>query len=224
MTGASSGALGGAGLGALLTAAGVVAIGPVAARPAGSVIGAPIARLRGIPGALARRNAVRTPRRTAATASALMIGIGVVTVFTVFAGSLKSSVDDNVGAVIDGDLVIAASEFGGGGLSPGIVDAIDALPEVDHAVGVGTGPVSIDGRTRQVTVLDPSPAAAWSCRTRSTGRRSPSSATTSSPSPSRSPTTTAGRSAPSSTCDSPTARRSGSRSRRSTSRRPRCKT
>ena len=97
--------------------------GPVAARPAGSVIGAPIARLRRIPGVLARRNAMRSPRRTAATASALMIGIGVVTVFTAFAGSLKSSVDDNVSAVIGGDLMIAASQFGGGGLSPGIVDA-----------------------------------------------------------------------------------------------------
>ncbi len=155
VTGASSGALGRAGLGALLTAAGVVAIGPVAARPAGSVIGAPIARLRRIPGVLARRNAMRSPRRTAATASALMIGIGVVTVFTAFAGSLKSSVDDNVSAVIDGDLMIAASQFGGGGLSPGIVDAVNAIPEVDHAVGIGTGPVSIDDRTRQVTVLDP---------------------------------------------------------------------
>jgi putative ABC transport system permease protein len=155
VTGASNGALGSAGLGALLAAAGVVAIGPVAARPAGSVIGAPIARLRGIPGGLARRNAVRSPRRTAATASALMIGIGVVTVFTAFAGSLKASVDDNVSAVIEGDLMIAASQFGGGGLSPGLVDAVDALPEVDHAVGVGTGPVSIDSRTRQVTVLDP---------------------------------------------------------------------
>ena len=158
VTGASSGALGGAALGALLTAAGVVAVGPVAARPASSVIGAPIARVRRIPGALARRNAMRSPRRTAATASALMIGIGVVTVFTAFAGSLKSSVDDNVSAVIDGDLMIAASQFGGGGLSPGIVDAVDALPEVDHAVGIGTGPVSIDGQTRQVTVLDPVPS------------------------------------------------------------------
>jgi putative ABC transport system permease protein len=154
VTGASSGDLARAGVGALLTAAGVVAVGPVAARPAGSAIGAPISRLRGIPGALARRNAMRSPRRMAATASALMIGIGVVTVFTTFAGSLKASVDDNVSAVIEGDLMIAASQFGGGGLSPGLVDAVDALPEVDHAVGVGTGPVSIDSRTRQVTVLD----------------------------------------------------------------------
>jgi putative ABC transport system permease protein len=157
--GDSGRALATAGLGAVLTAGGVVALGPIAARPAAAVIGTPIAWSRGIPGALARRNAVRTPRRTAATASALMIGIGVVAVFTVFAGSLKASVDDNVGAVVHGDLVVAGSQFGGGGLSPGMVSAIDAAPEVDHAVGVGVGPVSIDGRTRQVTILDPAASA-----------------------------------------------------------------
>ena len=159
VAGATGGQLGIAGLGALLTVSGVVAFGPVAARPAGAVLGTPVARLRGVPGALARRNAVRTPRRTAATASALMVGIGVVTIFTVFAGSLKASVEDNVGAIVEGDLVIAASGFGGGGLSPGIVEAIDALPEVDHAVGVGTGPVSINSRTRQVSTLDPAASA-----------------------------------------------------------------
>jgi putative ABC transport system permease protein len=154
-TGDTGGALAIAGLGAVFTSAGVVVLGPIAARPAGAVIGTPIARTRGVPGALARRNAVRTPRRTAATASALMIGIGVVSVFTVFAGSLKASVDDNVGAIVKGDLVISSSQFGGGGLSPGLVAAIDAVPEVDHAVGIAVGPVSIDSRTRQVSVLDP---------------------------------------------------------------------
>jgi putative ABC transport system permease protein len=159
VVGASAGALAVAGLGALLVVSGMVVLGPVAARPAASLLGAPIARLRGVPGSLARRNAVRTPRRTAATASALMVGIGVVTIFTVFAGSLKQSVDDSVGAVVEGDLVIAASQFGGGGLSPGIVEAVDALPEVDHAVGIAAGPVSIDNRTRQVTVVDPAASA-----------------------------------------------------------------
>jgi putative ABC transport system permease protein len=159
VVGAGGGALALAGLGALLTITGLVVFGPVAARPAGAVLGMPLAKLRGVPGSLARRNAVRTPRRTAATASALMVGIGVVTIFTVFAGSLKQSVDDSVGAVVKGDLVIAASQFGGGGLSPGIVETVDALPEVDHSVGVAVGPVSIDNRTRQVTVLDPAASA-----------------------------------------------------------------
>jgi putative ABC transport system permease protein len=154
--GAARGQLALGGLGALLTAAGVVTLGPVVARPGGTVIGAPAAKWRGVAGMLARRNAVRNPRRTSATASALLVGIGVVTIFTVFAGSLKTSFADSIETVVRGDLIIATSGFGGGGLSPSIVDAIDAVPKIDHAVGTATGPVAIEGRTEQITALDPS--------------------------------------------------------------------
>jgi putative ABC transport system permease protein len=160
LRGASTGSLTTAGLGALVTVGGIIAVGPVVAGPAAWTLAAPIAATRGLPGVLARRNAVRTPRRTAATASALMIGIGVVTLFTVIAGSLKASIDDNVGAVVHGDLMIAASQFGGGGLSPGLAEAVATADGVAGAVGVGTGPVAIDGSTHQVTVLDPAASAA----------------------------------------------------------------
>jgi putative ABC transport system permease protein len=153
--GAAEGELALGGLGALMTAAGVVALGPIVARPGGGVVGAPAARWRGISGVLARRNAVRNPRRTSATASALLIGIGVVTIFTVFAGSLKTSFSDSIETVVHGDLIVASSQFGGGGMSPSMVDAIDDLPGVDHTVGLATGPVAIEGRTEQITALDP---------------------------------------------------------------------
>ena len=39
---------------------------------------------------------MRNPRRTAGTASALMVGVAVVTLFTVFAASLKASIDDTI--------------------------------------------------------------------------------------------------------------------------------
>ena len=58
-----------AGLGALLTIIGLVVFGPVVARPVGSVLGLPLARLRGVVGGLARRTrpatrgARRAPRR-----------------------------------------------------------------------------------------------------------------------------------------------------------------
>jgi putative ABC transport system permease protein len=155
----SGDALGLAALGAMLTSAGAVILGPVVARPGASVIGAPLARVRGLAGGLARRNAVRSPRRTAATASALMIGLGVVTMFTAFAGSLKTSLRDNVDNVITGDLLIASSSFGGGGLSPSLAPALDGVEGVDHTVGVAVGPVSIEHHTLQVSVMD-APASA----------------------------------------------------------------
>src|SRR5439155_791172 len=60
-----------AGLGAVLTMVGVVVFGPVVARPASRVIGAPLRLLRGVTGSLARENAMRNPRRTSGTAAAL---------------------------------------------------------------------------------------------------------------------------------------------------------
>ena len=152
---ARDGAVGLAGLGALLTSVGVVALGPVLAGPGARLIGAPLPRLRGLPGALAHRNASRSPRRTAATASALTIGIGVVTMFTAFAGSLKTSFDESVSSSLEGDLIIAASQFGGGGLSPSLATALGELPEVEHSLGVAVGPIAVAGRTIEVSVLDP---------------------------------------------------------------------
>ncbi len=77
--------LGRTGLGSVLTLAGLVVLGPVVAGPAVAVLGWPAARFRGVTGAMARENARRNPRRTAGSATALLVGVGVVVVFTVFA-------------------------------------------------------------------------------------------------------------------------------------------
>ena len=143
------------GIGAVLTVVGAVVLGPVVARPAASLLGAPVARLRGMTGGLARENAMRNPRRTAGTASALMVGIAVVTLFTVFAASLQASLDETVDRSFGGDLVVNNGVFGGGGISPDLAPALADLPEVDVAVGVGQGAIQIDGDTKQVSVADP---------------------------------------------------------------------
>jgi putative ABC transport system permease protein len=143
-----------AGLGALLTIVGLVVFGPVIAGPVGSVLGAPLARLRGVVGGLARENATRNPRRTSGTASALMVGVGVVTLFTVFAASLKASVDQSVTQSFRGDLVISSGDFGGGGLSPALATDVAALPEVGTAVGLGRGSGLVGDDTESLTVVD----------------------------------------------------------------------
>ena len=72
-------------LGAVACLVGAVVLGPVAARPAAVALGRPDRRgVRGLTGTLARQNAMRHPRRTAATAAALMVGVSVVALFTVF--------------------------------------------------------------------------------------------------------------------------------------------
>lgn len=134
-----------------------VVLGPVASSCAARVLGAPVARLRGVTGALARRNALRSPKRTAATATALMIGVAVVSLFTVFGASLKATMDQTVSRTFAGDVAVTASGFGAGanGLSPGLAPAVAALPEVAAAVGLGKGVAEVDGGGRQLTVTDP---------------------------------------------------------------------
>jgi putative ABC transport system permease protein len=144
-----------AGAGTVALVVGLVLLGPVVARPVGGLLGAPLA-LRGVSGDLARRNAVRNPRRTAATASALLIGVGVVSLFTVFGASVKRSIDDAVSRSFGGDLALepAGSSSNGAGLAPGVVDAVAALPEVDVATGLGFGGATLDGAQRDVTFAD----------------------------------------------------------------------
>ncbi|WP_405014208.1 ABC transporter permease [Kitasatospora sp. NBC_01539] len=143
--------------GAVAAFAGTVVLGPVAAVPAVRLLGAPVARLRGVSGVLARRNAARNPSRTAATATALMTGVAVVTLFTVFGASIRATLDDTVDRSFAGDLAVTAPSFGAGGsgVSPQLAAALRQLPEVGQAVGLGRGVARIDGRGREPAVTDP---------------------------------------------------------------------
>ena len=146
-----------AGGGSVTALAAFVVLGPVASTTAVRVIGGPLDRLRGVTGSLARRNALRSPRRTAATASALMIGVAVVSLFTVFGASLKATMDQTVSRSFAGDVAVSTPSFGAGGsgLSPRLGGAVQQLPEVDTAVGLGRGVAEVDGKGRALTVTDP---------------------------------------------------------------------
>lgn len=74
----------------------VTVLGRTIALPLSRVIGWPIAHFRGIAGRLALENALRNPRRTASTASALMIGVGLVSFISIFAASTKASMDNTI--------------------------------------------------------------------------------------------------------------------------------
>jgi putative ABC transport system permease protein len=101
------------GLGAALTFFGVAVLGPLIARPVGRVIGAPLPRLRGLPGKLGRENAIRNPKRTASTAAALMIGLGLVSFVSVFAASLKSSSNRILEETLKADYIVTSPQFTG---------------------------------------------------------------------------------------------------------------
>jgi putative ABC transport system permease protein len=77
--------------GAVLLLIGLRLAGPLLARQLARAVGLPIARALRLPGRLARENAMRNPRRTAATALALTIGVGLLSVITILAASTKAA-------------------------------------------------------------------------------------------------------------------------------------
>ncbi|REE95559.1 ABC transporter permease [Thermomonospora umbrina] len=141
--------------GALTCTVVMVLLAPIAAGPVSSLLGRPATRLRGVGGGLARRNAMRNPRRTAGAATALMIGIGVVTLLTVFAGSMRASLEDEVAGSFRGELVVNSGNDLVGGLDPALAERVAALPQVASAAGLGRGDVVLDGKEQDVTVADP---------------------------------------------------------------------
>ena len=153
--GEGSAGIGSAALGAAVLVAGVVVLGPVVVPSVGRVLGLPLA-LRGVTGDLARRNAVRNPRRTSGTAAALLVGVGVVSLFTVFGASVSKSIEDEVNRTFGGDLVLSAggADFGGAGLSPSVSSTVGAMPEVATAAGVGFGPAVVDGDQNDIDFGD----------------------------------------------------------------------
>ncbi|KAA0235272.1 MAG: FtsX-like permease family protein [Actinobacteria bacterium] len=142
------------GLGALVTFIGVALLAPVLASPFVKGVGGLIAKLRGTPAALAEKNALRNPRRTSATASALMIGVGLVGFITIFAASTKASIDKTIDDAFTGDLVVASGTFGFGGLPPEVADEIAALPEIDLVSGMRFGPARVDGEDTGVVAVN----------------------------------------------------------------------
>jgi putative ABC transport system permease protein len=97
------------GLGAALTFLGVATLSPLFARGLAAIIGRPFRRTAS--GRLGDENAKRNPRRTASTASALMIGLGLVAFVSVFAASLKASATKALDEVLRADLTLSSNQF-----------------------------------------------------------------------------------------------------------------
>jgi putative ABC transport system permease protein len=123
------------GLGALGTFVGVSVLAPIVVVPVVSVLAIPVRRWRGVPGELARENAMRQPRRTAATASALMIGVALVSCFIVAAASLTDSINKLVDNSVKADFIVSPqSQTSALGMPPDVASGIAA----DSAVAIAS--------------------------------------------------------------------------------------
>jgi putative ABC transport system permease protein len=98
------------GLGTLLAFIGIAMLSPLVSRPITAGVGRIFARR--LPGRLGRENAVRNPRRTAATAAALMIGLALISAVTVLGSSLKASVAATISGAVGADFVLNTQQTG----------------------------------------------------------------------------------------------------------------
>ena len=125
------------GLGVLGVFTGILVLGPAIARPVALTLGIPVAKLRGVSGAMARQNAARNPKRTSRTAAPVLLGVALVTAFTALAASIRSEIRDTFGDAFSGDIALTVDARGFGGIPLTITDQIADLPGVAQATGVG---------------------------------------------------------------------------------------
>ena len=147
-------ALIGVGSSLLLTFLASVAIGPLYARPLATLLGTPLAAT-GITGRLAKENARRNPARTATTAAALTILVGLVTVIAITASSATASVNRATDQTVVSDLIVSGETFIG--LSPQLAADLQALPEVELATGLRAGPAEVLAEGDLILGIDPGP-------------------------------------------------------------------
>ena len=118
-----------AGSGAAATVLALTALGPLLIGPVTRVLSWPVRRFGGEASRLAEGNVLRSPRRSASTAAALMIGLALVSGTAVVGSSFQGMVDDEVGKVLRADMVVEASmamPF----MSPEVADAVADVPGV----------------------------------------------------------------------------------------------
>src|SRR5580692_8751751 len=139
------------GIGAVAIFLGAATLAPAIARPLSSVIGRPLARLLGEPGKLGRENSMRSPRRTAQTASALMVGLALVAAISVFGASVSRSTTSSADQAISADLIVTAS--GTGQLSQSLPARVSSVPAVTVATTVYRSQFEFSGSLATLTAV-----------------------------------------------------------------------
>jgi putative ABC transport system permease protein len=139
------------GLGAILIFIGVAVLSSVIARPVVHLVSAPFQRT--VPGRLARRNAIRNPRRTATTAGALMIGLALISAVSVLGASVKTSLRGIIRTAFAADFDVASRSFDAG-LSPTVAQQLAKQPELGQVDSLGFSAALVEGhKIDQVTAL-----------------------------------------------------------------------
>ncbi len=142
------------GIGAVLIFVGVAMLSARFVPTLARWLGWPATKIAGAVGELARDNTIRNPQRTASTASALMIGLALVTFVTVLSAGIIANFKNAVNDVFTGDYAITAQN----NFSPIPVSAGEAATRTPGATAVGdvrAGQGRVFGSNEQLTAVNP---------------------------------------------------------------------
>jgi putative ABC transport system permease protein len=142
------------GVGAVALFIGFSMLAPTLVPPLVRVLGWPASRIGGSAGKLAQGNSSRNPARTASTASALMIGLALVTLVGVLAAGLRTGFKDSVNkAFIANYAITATNNFSP--ISLASEQAVRSVPGVTGVVGVRAGDAKAFGSHINLTGVPP---------------------------------------------------------------------
>ena len=140
--------------GAILIFLAVAMLSRYIVRPVVSVLGKPIGWIAGGVGRIAAENAARNPARTAVTAAALMIGIGLVVFVTIFVGGIKESFTGAIDSSLKSELTVSARGFGGT-IPAAVLPAVQAVDGVETASPVGGTAIQVGTGAYALIGIDP---------------------------------------------------------------------
>ncbi|MFF8385167.1 ABC transporter permease [Streptomyces kanasensis] len=139
--------------GAFLTLIGVIMLIPLLSRPLIAAVRPLMVRLFGVSGKLAGQNAVRNPRRTGATASALAIGLTLVTGLSVLGVTVGRSIDKMTTDQITADYMVRMA--GGGDLDQSALTALEKAPGVTAVSPQQAAYLELDGEFAAASAVTP---------------------------------------------------------------------
>jgi putative ABC transport system permease protein len=139
------------GAGAIAVFLGIGGLSSALVGPISRVLGAPLVAINRTAGSLARRNATRSPRRTASTATALTIGIALVTAAALFGQSVKSSAISSLNRTVDADFFVSTN--GVTDFPVAATEAMAAIPQFVAATPIRSGEMTVAGVKRETSAV-----------------------------------------------------------------------
>lgn len=140
-------------VGSVLVITGLSVLAPLLSKPLIHLTGKITIRLFAVSGKLAQENALRNPRRTAATASALMFGLTLVTGLSVVGSSTDAALRQEAVRGLTADYKVSNASHNG--IDPALANAVAKVPDVGTAAFVASTVLETKDASVLLTGADP---------------------------------------------------------------------